>query len=110
VSNNIERLTTILGFDPAKSGGSILKEALDEVNKKRAEAHRAKAIALIEQAIDLRQKFDEAERKFNAEKKKFDKELGRLVGRIEAMQGGKSPQQIEAEEKDKDEQQKENTD
>lgn len=108
MSTSVDRLTKVLGFDPAKSGGGgVFQEAMEEVNKKRADAYKAKAVALIEQAMDLRQKMDDAERQFNAQKKKFEKELGKLVNRIEGLAGGKSPAQIEAEEKEKESQEKE---
>lgn len=98
MSTSVERLTKVLGFDPARSsGGSVFQEAMEEVNKKRVEANKARAIALIEQAVELRHKMDEAQRQFNAQTKKFEKELGKLVSRIEGLAGGKSPAQIEAE-------------
>lgn len=105
--SSVERLTKVLGFDPAKNaGGGVFAKAMDEVKKKREEAALSKATALIEQAMDLRQKMDDAERAFNVQKKKFEKELGKLVGRIEGLAGGKTPAQIEAEEKERESQEK----
>lgn len=101
VSQSVDRLSRVLGFDPARKGGTgVFADALEVVNKKRAEAAKDKAVGLIEQAITLREQMAQAENTFNAQKKKFEKELGKLVGRIEALAGGKSPSQIEADERD----------
>jgi predicted RNA-binding Zn ribbon-like protein len=101
LSGNIERLTKVLGFDPAKaSGGNVFSEALNEVQKKRTEATKAKAMELIESAIKLREEMDGLERQFGGQKKKFEKELGKVLNRIESMARGLSPSQAEAQEKE----------
>lgn len=92
-ASTAERLTSALGFDPAKkvTGAGVFKEALKEVTKKRDEANKTKAIELIEKAIGIREKIDAAEKQFLSQKKKFDKELGKLLNGIEAMAKGSEP-------------------
>lgn len=93
--DNIERLTKMLGFDPAKNQtgnqGDVLKAAIEEITEERAEKLQADAKTLLIQAIELRQQIKQAEAQFNGQIKKFNKTLGKLLNRIEAMAAGKEP-------------------
>ena len=90
--DNLERLVSVLGFDPAKGGGAdnaIIQEALKEIQDEEAKAKKAKAKEQLLKAAELRKKMVEAERQFESQRKKFDKELGKVLNQIEAMASGK---------------------
>ena len=109
---DFDRLFKVLGFDPGKDvgpktlpdGGGVFAEAMREVVKERSEANKAKAVVLIKQAIDLKAKWDDEERKFLASKKKFFKDFGKVVSRIEALARGETLANVEAKEKEQENQ------
>jgi len=88
--DNVERLVSVLGFDPAKSGGdgSIIQEALKEIKDEEAKAKKAKAKEQLLKAAELRKKMVEAKKQFDGQMKKFDKELGKVLNQIEATARG----------------------
>jgi len=103
VDANVERLSKILGYDPARNtpDSSVLQLAMEELNKERAESLKGDAKKLLTEAIALRKQRDQLERTFNAEIKKIDKGLGNFLNRIEAMASGR-PAPDESENKDKE--------
>ena len=102
---NIERLTKILGYDPAKQhgGAGVFTEALKELQEESDKQVKEQAKGLLAKAIDLRRKMNERVRTVNSEVKKFDKELGKLLNKIEAFSKGSSLADMEAQEKEEKE-------
>lgn len=90
-NSNLKRLTEKLGFDPTKNAPAtgVFAAALEEVRKKRDAAAQVKAIELIEKATELSNKMEALRKQSEGQLKKFDKELGKLMGSIEAMASGR---------------------
>ena len=82
-----ERLQSILGFDPTKSGGNtgVLNDALSEIKKERDERNKKKASELIKKAIECVEKMDELKSQFNSTLNKSEKELSKLISSIEQL-------------------------
>jgi hypothetical protein len=99
---NIDRLTKILGYDPAKQHGgpTVFSDALKELQEEQDEAVKGQAKELLSAAIGLRKKMNEKVRTVNSEMKKFDKELGKLLNKIEAFSKGANLAEVEAQEKE----------
>lgn len=96
--DNVERLVSVLGFDPAKGGGAdnaIIQEALKEIQDEEAKQKKAKAKEQLLKAAELRKKMVEAQKQFDGQMKKFDKELGKVLNQIEAMASGKCTDETE---------------
>lgn len=101
-SANIDRLSKLLGYDAAKQHGgkSVFDEALKEIQEEKDKATKVKAKEMLQKAIDIRMKMDEIDKQYNANRNKFNKELGKLMGKIEAFSRGESPAAIEAKEQE----------
>jgi uncharacterized lipoprotein YmbA len=86
--SNTEKLLELLGGkDPAKRPAvseDVLKEALEEIEKKRKAQAKEKALEILGRAMELRQQAYKAEQEFNKQKKKFDDELGKLLNQLRA--------------------------
>ena len=94
VGEQIDKLTAVLGFDPAKkpsATGELMKEVLEEVGKERREQAKARAKELLTKAMNLREEFARADKTYNDAKGKFQKELGKMLRGIEALTKGEEP-------------------
>lgn len=98
--DNGARLAQLLEFDPGKEPG-ITKDAFADVLKELAEERREKAKAkareVIVKASELRKKMVAARREFDKQEAAFNKELGKLLGQLQAAVNGK-PQPPEGQE------------
>lgn len=106
MSVSADRLSNLLGFDPAKNvspGNEVLQEALKEINEERAKASKVAAKELLLKAIDVRTQWAGKKREFEALDKKFEKELGKLMNKLDALSKGKSMEEAEREEKESSE-------
>lgn len=98
MSENFQRATDVLGFEPTKrvaTSAYILtkvKEKLQEERQKQAEEQAEKA---MRQVIELCEKHAQAVRQFHSQEKKWDKELGKLLNQLE----GHPPEQQPAADK-----------
>lgn len=100
-----ERLTSMVGFDPAgspKLTDDIFKEVMKDINEERAEKAKAKAKGLLEQAFALREQMAKARRDFEGQEKKFNKELNKLLNRLESELRGTKPPAEESEDAEAD--------
>lgn len=87
MANSTERLTNLVGFDPAqhpKVTDEIFKEVMQDINEARAEKAKEKARGLLEQAFELRGQMAKARSEFERQEKKFEKELGKILNRLES--------------------------
>jgi len=96
--DNFDKLNDLLGFDASKRTplGSVLQDALTEVNEERQEQAKAQAKEIVLEAIGVAEEAKKAEQNFLSAKKKFNKTLGKLMGRLQ----GKPQQQDEKDEED----------
>jgi hypothetical protein len=86
MSSQLERLTKLAGFDPAKRPkvtDEILKEVMGEIQEKREELARKRARDLMEQALKLHEEMEKEEKEFIRQKAKFNKELGKILNQLE---------------------------
>ena len=86
-TRNTDRLDEM--FKPVEKKVDILKEALEEVSKERAEERKKAAKDLIRKALDLKKQMDDAENQFLGQKRKWDKELGKVMNRLNNMASGR---------------------
>lgn len=103
MADAVDRLTAMFGFDPAKemaAGNDVLKEALKEIGEERSKNAKTKAKEQLLKAIELRQQMAAKKREFENQYKKFEKELGKVLGQLDAMASGKSLEETETEEKE----------
>ena len=105
--NNRERLSSMVGFDPAKHPqvtDDVFKKVMKDIKEERAEKAAEKAKGLLEQAFALSGQMAKAASDFKRQEKKFDKELGKLINRLESeLKGGPPPVEEEAEADGQDE-------
>lgn len=99
MSDNFSKLNEMLGFDASKHTplGSVLGDALKEVNEERAEKAKEECKKVVLEAIGIAEQAKQAERQFFSAQKKFDKQLGKLMGRL---QGGQRQQEQEDEDEE----------
>lgn len=99
--DNFDKLNALLGFDAAKHTplGSVLQDALTEVNKERADQAKAQAKEIVLEAIGIAEDAKKAEQNFHSARRKFNKTLGKLLGRLQ----GKPQQQQDENEDDENE-------
>lgn len=102
---NAEKLVNILGFDPRSQNldNSIMEEALKEIREERVTALKGRAKSLLQEAMKLVEEKKKADNVYNEQSRKFDKNLGKLMGRINAMANGKEPPKEEDEASSKEE-------
>lgn len=94
-----ERLSTLLGGLPKRSGGpGVLEKAIEAVKARQAEENQEAAEKLVEQAIELQRKREGLRKQFEQNDKKAGKELGKIVGQIEALSSGQVPSDDSGEE------------
>ncbi len=89
--SNDQRISSLLGFDPAQSAGGTgdaLAAAVAEVKAERRAEALVKAKELVKKAMDLRVKQDKLKREFQAQDAKFEKELGNLLNTLQKMSDG----------------------
>ena len=101
---NLDKLTTILGFDPSKKGKltqELLKDVQKEFLDKRTEEAKTRARTAITQAIQLQEQMRKSEKEFNQARDKFNKELEKAIKEIENSLDG-SPDEKPAEDKPAD--------
>ena len=86
IVQQIDTLTTLLGFDPGKSPSptaALMQEVMAEVKKERDDKAKMRAKELLTKAITLREEFAKADRAYNDAKGKFQKEIGKILSTIE---------------------------
>jgi hypothetical protein len=89
-----ERLEDLLGHNPSKElvGGDILAEAMKEIREERVKEAKVKAKELLTKAIDLHQAITKADQEWRCKVNKFNKELGKVLGRLDAFAQGNGGQ------------------
>jgi hypothetical protein len=91
-SDNITRLSNLLGFDPSKpdtGAAPMLTEALEEVRKEREAKTKIKVKEFITKAIEIQDQMVQAKNAFDAQYAKLDKGLGKLLSQIDALAKGR---------------------
>jgi len=108
VANNahIDKLSNMLGFDPAKKV-SITKDAfadvVKEIQEERMTEVKLRAKEQLVKAMQLREQMHKVDRDYQNQKKKFEKDLGKILNQITGALSGKSQEEIEEQEKEKTE-------
>lgn len=91
-----EKLNTLLGFDVTKATrltSEFFGEVVAEIAKERTDIAKGKAKELLTKAISLREQASKAGKDFAAQMKKFDKELTKVIGSVQGILDGRSPQE-----------------
>ena len=86
----MEKLTSLLGFDPTKQNPneSVLQSALADITKERDEKLKERVKEQLVKAIDIAQKWNKLKAEFRKEEQKNDKELGKIMNGLMAIQKG----------------------
>jgi len=71
------KLVDLLGFDPTKNGitAEVFKEAVEDVEKERREALKAKATALVKETVQGLEDLNKLKNEFNGKTKAIEKKL-----------------------------------
>lgn len=92
MSDKLEKLAGILGFDPQGDVAAVgaISEAVLEIANERKALAKLKAKELIAKAIDMSKKKAEIDKAYKQESIKWDKEMGKLMKEIEGLSNGGS--------------------
>lgn len=101
------KLVDLLGFDPTKNGitAEIFKEAVDDVEKERREALKAKAAALVKETVQGLEDLRKLQNEFNGKSKAIEKKLQesfKKASNILKAANGEAVEEEQPEESNKD--------
>jgi len=102
-TTNSQKLDDLLGKGLPPEVSDIVGQAIKEVNDEQSAKKLEACKELLRSAIELEDQKKSAERRFQSEIKKFDKQLGKLINRIKGMMSGKTPEQMDEEDKESSE-------
>ena len=86
MASNTDKLTSLIGFDPAKearTAPTAYQEVLAEITRERQDKAKAKTKEILLKAMDLRQKNANTVREFNKQQEAFEKELKKLLSQLQ---------------------------
>ncbi len=98
LDGKFKRLGDLMG-DGGSVSGDVVKEAIAEIHKESADDKKAKFKELYKKAMALKTQRDKVVADLAKQEKKWDKELGGVIGRMEAWVHNK-PEPKEEEEKE----------
>lgn len=91
--SQVEKLTQVLGFDPAKQPAptkELLSEALGEITQERTKKAKDRAKELLTRLIGLREEFAKAQQAFRKAEDQFQKEVAKVLRSVEALTRGEA--------------------
>lgn len=93
MSSPAERLSEMLGFDPSKKNPSsgVFAEAMKEYNEERNKELKSLVKEKLAKAVELHKTLVTKRNELEGLMKKVEKELGKVLGQLEAMSKGAEP-------------------